>query len=504
MQKRTIRAICAIIALLMLVPMMFACNNSGGTETSGGPGVTTPGNGEEEEKLVLPEDHTYDGETFTILTAGNVAYNDFNFTEEEESVLGQAQYKRVQVIRQENDVIIELITDENKSSFGAGPGFKRISDAVIADDITYHLGIIGGYDVAKLAEGNYLYDLNSLNWVETGKSWWDQNANDDLTINGMLFFTNGSLTAAYSQSTYTIYLNKALAEEAIPDVDIYQLVKDMKWTIDKLGEFSKTVSEDLGGNGQMDPSDRYGLYVWDDSILGMMGAAGTKSATVGADGKIELTLYNDNTINMFNKFTEIAYNKEYALTYQRYNSSQLNGGVVVGFQENRALLWATSNTNTKLIRDMEASFGIVPYPMLTEDQGRYYSTIAPYNSQFICVPLIKDPEVADMVGVIAESLAYYGKNITWPACYEQTLKGAFARDDGTMDMLDIIYGSYVYDIGYYYQIGGYGSAMMKLLRAYSNTFNSMYETSRESAQNQLDTINANYAVVYEEWKALQG
>lgn len=499
MQKRTIRAVCAVIALLMLVPMMFACNNEGETETSGNQTIN-PGQVETKEELVLPENHKYDGETFTVLTAGNVAYNDFDFTEEEESVLGQAQYKRVQVILQENDVIIEPIKDENKSSFGAGPGYKRISEAVIAEDITYHLGVIGGYDVAKLAEGNYLYDLNSLPYVETSKSWWDQNANDDLTINGMLFFTNGSLTAAYSQSTYTIYLNKALAEEAIPGVDIYQIVKDMKWTIDKLGEFSKTVSEDLGGNGVMDPSDRYGLYVWDDSILGMMGAAGTKCATVGEDGKIQLTLYNDNTLNMFNKFTEIAYNKEYALTYQRFNSSQLNGGVVVGFQENRALLWATSNTNTAKIRDMEASFGIIPYPMLSEEQGRYYSTIAPYNSQFICVPFMTDDDIAEMVGVVTESLAYYGKTITWPACYEQTLKGAFARDDGTMEMLDIIYGSYVYDIGYYYQIGSYHSEMMKLLRAYSNTFNSMYETSRESAQQQLDTINANYAEVLNEWK----
>ena len=498
MKRRNFRAICALLVILMLVPFAFSCGK-------GGDDTTTPPVIEnipiiEEEKLVIPDDHKYDGDKFAVFSGGNQVYNDFSYTSEDETVLGQAQYKRIELMHQEYDIEIELTMEVNKSSYGKGPGYQKFSKQVISEDTTYQLGLIAGYDTATLAAEGYLHDINSVPWIETSKSWWDQNANNDLTINGMLFFTNGTLTCAYSESTFVIYMNNTLAKTAIPDVDIYGIVKDGKWTIDRLSEYSRTVSEDLDGNGTIEYTDRFGLYVWDDSVMGMMGAVGTKVATVREDGTIELTLYNDNSLNMFNKFTDIAYS-EYGLTYQRYNS--MGFSVVQAFQENKGLFWATSNTNTPKIRDMEASFGILPYPKLNEEQTRYYSTIAPYNSQFLCIPFTTDPEIVEYIGVIVESLAYYGKTITWPACYEQTLKGAFARDEGTMDMLDIIYNNYVYDIGYYYQIGYYNDGLMNLIRGKLTTFNSMYETSRASAQNKLDQINGNYREVYDEWKSAE-
>jgi hypothetical protein len=247
-------------------------------------------------------------------------------------------------------------------------------------------------------------------------------------------------------------------------------------------------------------ADRFGLYVWDDSVLGMMGAVGAKVATVGEDGNINLTLYTNTALNMFNKFTEYAYSTDYALTYQRYTGSF---NVVQGFQEDKGLFWATSNTNTPKIRDMEASFGILPYPKLDENQERYYSTIAPYNSQFILVPDMSDQEAVEFAGVIIESLAYYGKTITWPACHEDTLKGAFARDEGTMAMLDIIYGNYGYDIGYYYQIAHYNDVLLNLVRSKSTAFPSQYERYRPTAESELSAINLKYAEVLAEWNEIK-
>ncbi len=495
MKRNLLRALCMSLALLMLVPKLFACKNDNSADSTDTSAVTTET--AEEEKLVIPDEHKFDGESYSVISAGNQAYNDFDHDEDDESILGQEQYKRKQVILQEYGTEIEFKLIVNKQSYGNGPGYQEISKAVTAEDVIYHLGLVGGYDVANLAASNYLYDINSVPWIETEKSWWDQNANNDLTINDMLFFTNGSLTAAYSESTFVIYLNNKLAKESLGDVDVYQTVRDGKWTIDKLGEWSRTVSSDLDGDGIQTYNDRFGLYVWDDSVMGMMGASGTKVATVGEDGNISLTLSNDSSLNMFEKFTDIAYNEEYALTYQRYTQVF---NVVNAFQEDQALLWATSNTNTAKIREMDSSFGILPYPKLDENQSRYYSTIAPYNSQFLCIPFINDEETMNFIGIITESLAYYGKTMTWPACYEQTLKGAFARDDGTLDMLDIIYSSYIYDIGYYYQIGMYHDGLMNLIRRKQTTFASMYESARSSAETKLETINSAYKKALDYWK----
>jgi len=493
-----LKLLCFVMTHMMLASLMISCDNGNSTtqnEQTGDLNYSTDSVITEEKPPVFPDELKYDGETFLVLSAGNVAYNDFNYTSEDVSILGQAQYKRKTIVQEQFDIEIELQVNVDKNSKGGGPGYKKIQSAVSSNDTIYHLGIIGGYDVAALASDNFLYDINSLEYVDTSKSWWDQNANNDLTINGMLFFTNGSLTGAYSESTFVIYYNKVLGEQK-EITDIYQVVKDGKWTIDKLAEYSRMVSEDLDGDGKKGPKDRYGIYVWDDSILGMIGAAGAKCATVSSDGKIELTLYSETTVNAFNKFTDIAYDKEYALTYQRYTSTgQMSS--LDSWANNQALFWASSNGNTSLFRDMESDYGILPYPKLNEDQERYYSTIAPYNSQFICVPLIQEDTV--FVGAVTEALAYHGKQIVWPALFEQTLKGSFARDEGTFDMLDIIYSTYGYDIGYYYMVGNYQSNIMNLLRSYDTSFNSMYETYKQSAETQLKMINDGYARVLEEW-----
>ncbi len=488
MQKRTIKALCAIMAILMLVPMMFACNNRIDDETRD-LGTGDVGSDFDPNKFEVPENHTFDGEKFNILTAGQVAYNDFDFTSEDVTVLGQAQYNRITAILQETKVQIVPTKDEYKSS-SAHNAYDKISQQMISGDNTFQLGVIGGYDSALLAESECLMDINSVPVIDTRKVWWDQNANDDLSINGMLFFTNGALTAAYSESTYVIYFNKKLATENLPDgTDMYQLVRDGKWTIDQLAAFSRSVSEDIDGVDGMGPNDRYGLYVWDDSILGMIEAAGTKVVTIGEDGKFALTYNTSTSLEMFNKYTNIAYDSNYAHRY----SKTLGAGVINAFQENKGLFWATSNVNTSKIRDMDASFGILPYPKLSEDQDRYYSTIAPYNSQFISIPYTEDEDMLYMIGVVTEYLAYYGEKITWPACYEQTLKGAFARDDGTMDMLDTIYDNYKYDIGLYFQVGGYISHTMNLLRNGLTTFSSMLATYESNAQQKVDDLNATFA-----------
>lgn len=493
MKKKTLRAVCSILAVLTVIPMLFACNDSTPKDTQSA--VT----GEVADPNAFNDPgYKWGGADFSIYSAGHVAYKDFGFEAEDETQLGHAQYEREQLINNTYDVKIGFkYEEEKKSTSGNGPGYRNIQKAVQSNSVDYHLCIIGGYDVANLAMSNNLYDINSLPIVDTTKSWWDQNANADLTINGMLFFTNGSLTAAYSESTFVIYVNKALATQSIPGVDIYQLVRDKQWTVDKLDELSRTVSENIDGIDGMGKDDRYGLYVWDDSILGMVAASGSKVSTVQEDGTIALTLNNDKTVNMINKYLGIALNGEYALRYQ--GALKPTGGVIEAFKKGNGLFWATSNTNTAKLRDMEADFGILPYPMLNEDQGRYYSMIAPYNSQFICVPMFLDGQ-DEYVGHITEALAYQGKKIVWPACYEQTLKGAFARDEGTYEMLDIIYGNYGYDIGHYYLIGNYNTVLMDLIRNGSTDFASQYQTAEGNALQKLQSINDNYKEVQSWWE----
>lgn len=59
-------------------------------------------------------------------------------------------------------------------------------------------------------------------------------------------------------SNHVMYFNKTIAEKyQIPD--IYALIREGKWTLDKLAEFAMPVTSDLNGDNIMDENDLWGF-----------------------------------------------------------------------------------------------------------------------------------------------------------------------------------------------------------------------------------------------------
>ena len=114
------------------------------------------------------------------------------------------------------------------------------------------------------------------------------------------------------------------------------------------------------------------------------------------------------------------------------------------------------------------------------------------------MPLVQ--KNVDRTGVITEALAYYGKEIVTPAYYDVNLIGQSTRDEESAEMLDIIFGNRVYDIGYYYQIGPYNKQLILMLRDYQTNFTSMYDTYKNAAEITLGVINNFYAEAVAEWQ----
>ena len=487
---KKVKILFSLSAIILCLCIFSSCGDEKNPLNTGDIDSSVSGS-KSEEKLGVPESEDFGGETFSILTAGNVAYEDFTFDEESSLALENAQYKRKKLVEQSYHIVIEE-TVKKSNSFGGGPGFIQISTDVNAGDCNFDLALIAGYDVSVLAYSGFLYDLNSVPGIDLSKSWWDQRANESLSVNDVMFFTTGDITTSDNQYAYVILFNKEL-REAYNLENPYQLVYDNKWTMDKFAELCKTVTEDLNQDGLMDINDRFGVMVWDDAVMGIVNAAGQRCCTIAEDGMIELTLYNETTIEALEKFFDIAYDTQYAITYQR-----LTNKPATMWKNNQGLFWMTTMQNVPMLREMESDFGVLPYPKLSETQDSYHSTLSSYNSQFICVPLIQNDLVR--TGIITEALAYHGKQIVSPAYYDVNLVGQSTRDEESKDMLDIIFDTLVFDIGYFYQVGKYNEQLMNLVRSYDTSFTSMYETNKAAAQSLLDRINEAYQIAVSEWK----
>ena len=475
------KQISALLAALLLAASLAACGDKTPAVTTASAETSDPAS-TGEETLGVPETADYGGEAFNILSAGNVAYADFTAEEDASTPLDSAQYRRKALVEQNYKVKIGETVEKAYSS-GGGPGYKRLSTDANAGDCNFDLALIAGYDVSVLAYSDYLYDLASIPGIDLTKSWWDKRANESLAVRGVMFFTTGELTVSDNNVAFVILFNNDLRKAYDLD-DPYQLVYDGEWTLDTFGALCKTVTEDLDQNGTMDANDRFGLLVWDDSVVGIVNAAGQRCCTIAEDGTIGLTLY---------KYFSIIYDTQYALTYQREKVDPLEM-----WQADKGLFWMNIMDRIPQLRGMESDFGILPYPKLNAGQQDYYTTVAPYNSQFICVPLIqKDIE---RTGIVTEALAYYGKQIVTPAYYDVNLVGQSTRDEESADMLEIIFDNLVFDIGYYYQVGAYNKQLIRMVQARDTNFTSMYDSYKTSAERLLTVINTYYAKAVSGWE----
>lgn len=139
MNMKLKRFIALALAALMLCPLFAACGDKTKLNTTSGSDVSdTTDTSELEETLGVPLTADYGGEDFNILTAGNVAYNDFAFEEDSALPLASAQYKRKTKVQEDYKI---KINEEAKKAYssGGGPGFMAINQSVNSGDCTYDL-----------------------------------------------------------------------------------------------------------------------------------------------------------------------------------------------------------------------------------------------------------------------------------------------------------------------------------------------------------------------------
>ena len=125
---------------------------------------------------------------------------------------------------------------------------KHIETIVMAGDNNYAFMLIQGYSTCKLAVNGILTDLYQKEHLALDMPWWDQKANENLTVMDTLFYTTGDISTADNDATCTVLFNKVVATNYnLPDM--YETVKDGKWTLDLFLSLSEETSVDLNGDG---------------------------------------------------------------------------------------------------------------------------------------------------------------------------------------------------------------------------------------------------------------
>ena len=247
----------------------------------------------------------------------------------------------------------------------------------------------------------------------------------------------GSYYTAKADICYTLYaymsyvfFNKSLAE-SVDLPDLYELVQNGTWTLEKLKQYAFLVGQDLDGNGIYNEKDRFGLGINNHFCRMTATFWDAKITVLGSDGKHAINLPNEKYYAIYETLFDLVHNHKENLFFADEGSViQTNM-----FINDQLLFYTETLRNAATMKDMQSEYGILPIPKYDEQQENYISSARDFMTAILILVDITRP---DMVGTITEALCMYGYQKITPAYYETTLKYKYLSDPVAMQMLDLI------------------------------------------------------------------
>ena len=386
--------------------------------------------------LDLPEDLDFGGVTFTILACDeNVPYTYIEMPEQQDGdIMNDAVYDRNLRVEENLNITLALKTVSGTDTE------PLVKSSVLSGDKAYNM--VSPHilrSISTLVVQNLLQDLNQVEYVDFEKPWWNKTFSETMKIKGKVFYASGDTIVPNAR---VIVFNKDMMENYDKE-DIYDVVYNGNWTLDKLGEYCADMVVDLDGSGVMDINDQYAF-----SDLGNTGLA---TSFVHASDMLFLDISNDSfRLTLNDDKMDVIINKLYDYIYREGNTAITNEN----FGNGNVLFGSQVLLKLQILRSYDTDFGIIPFPKYDEFQEEYYSSV--WNG-LLCVPI--DVNNIDCAGAVLEAMAYYSSLTLVPAYYEQLLDSKFVRDENSSKMLDIIFDGLIYDFGLCFDnfMGNYSS-----------------------------------------------
>ena len=361
--------------------------------------------------------------------------------EETGEPINDAVYKRNAEIEEKYNIkITNIALSETADAFGPANAVKK---AVLSGEDDYDLLITYAPGAAQAAAAGHLLNWNTIPYIDMSKPWWFSGAVDNLSVGNKIFLSLSDLSISTLHYVYMVYFNKDLQKDFNVE-NLYELVRAGTWTFDKISEVTKGVTYDLNGDGIMNDEDRYGAII-SYAALNFFYAGGNTLAQKDENNYPYLNIATERAVNTFEKAYDICHSDYVRFAPDWPNENEMRDM----FKSGKALLYFHSLSKIDSLRDMETDFGVLPYPKLDEAQQKYSSYIDLHN------PLMGVPATVsnlERIGAIIEDLSYLSKKYLVPAYYDTTLKTKFARDDDSVEMLDIIRDGVVFDFGCVYDV----------------------------------------------------
>ena len=447
-----------LLLAALLVLSLVACNNSTGTETQapdtetkapetqGGEDVRYDASFDRSSVTDdIPTSLKYNGETVTFFVREGQELWKYEMDVDEimNDTLYDAIYYRNKTVEERLGITITTISQpgayDDRKSWN-----DTLRNAVNTKTGDFDAAAIYTSQGSVLAVENMYYNVIDFPYIDLEKPWWNQNAQDELTMFGVLYYLAGDIAITEITDTFCLTYNKNLYDKyyGASGESLYTVVDENRWTIDYMYDLVAGVHEDKNGDGIVSDGDIVGLTAKSPSYNqswyeAWIPALGIQYTTMNM-GIPELSFYSERTVRAFDALRDLIATNPGTLAMDEINTTK--------FADGYSLFHMTNLNAGSGFRDMKDAYGVLPLPMLDESQGKYQTSTGNVASLVTILSSLPN-ERKDLVGATIELMAAESYKQVTPTYFEVAVKTKYAESPEDAKMYDRILNSVTISFG---------------------------------------------------------
>lgn len=459
--KKLIAYVSLFAILLSVLAAFIGCGETGdGTETTHST-VTAESN---VESTTVEVDHRfdnvdYDGREFRIYVNSNtdacISIAPTNFFEGAGVTTGD----KVNDAVVERNMQVEELIDVTLVHTYCNLGFMetmtdiRTYTASGTDEVDLVMGYLLPFGTL-VVEGHFC-NVQDEGVFDFDRPYWYKECMEDLRlVDDYQYLLAGDYFINVLRQVHISLLNKNLYMDYYHRSadELYDMVLNYEWTLDKMNEIIADKYVDLNGNGVRDNGDRFG-YINRDSwgyFEPFVTCSNPPFIARDEDGVPSITLREgERSGQIADKMTQLYHNESTYLKFDTetdlYMAFSRDESLMVGYQ----FLGSLEND---VFRQMESDVAVLPYPMLNASDKKYTSAFQE-SARMGAIPTTSTD--MDFISTVIEVLNRESASILIPQYYHEGLKVRLVDDEKAAAMIDIIHDNVgnSFIVGYNYTLG---------------------------------------------------
>ncbi len=413
------------LLIAVMLTQLVACGYGNTDETEASTEAATETTETTRIQHQLPNELDFNGETFGVSTLGSEP--DYYFVEESSSDnMVSAVYRRTIKTEEFLGIDIQMDTTSKYEDF--------ITLYKSGDDIHQLLLVTGIHETKNLVTEGYLYNMDTLPYVDFSADWWNAKQMDILRLSRDTYY--GVSDFILTDPASLLFNRNMITDNNLEDP--YQLVKDGKWTLDKFAELGNAVINDMNGDGNNHGEDDIVAIAMDDlnQAIPFVPGCGQPISDKNEEGILEMVLNSEKMLQITDKLVTMNETPGFI------HLAGLQNGVIKRFSDGNVLFLSSKPSAMADASEYEFDTGIIPMPKFNEEQEDYLCNTMSYL--MTVSGQIKNPE---LVGAALEFLSWDSKNEVFPTYYDVLLKTRYSSDMETREMMNIIFDSIFYEVG---------------------------------------------------------